>query len=128
MPNFEIDREMLESFSSSEIKRILREDYEDYTPEAIEIFKDILEARGDDDQAVFSASTPTGISGEASQKYAAGSLPINSPRDAINFLNGLLSGVMNDRIDLVKAGVSVNIVMAILKAHESALLTESDEG
>ncbi len=128
MSGVEIDREMLESFSSSEIKRILREDYDDYTPEALEIFRDILEARGDDGQAPsFVSSAATTASGQAQKNYVSQNLPIYNPKDAVNFLNDLLEGVMSDRIDNAKAGVSVTIVMAILKAHEAAMMMESDE-
>lgn len=127
MATVEIDREMLETFSSSEIKRILREEYDDYTEEALEIFRDILEARGDDYRTRSSDSAPAAIKGEPQRNHFTGSLPINNPQDAVEFLNDLLSGVMNDRIDHAKADVGVKIVLALLKAHEAALMMHSDE-
>ena len=127
MSTVEIDREMLETFSSSEIKRILREEYDDYTEEALEIFRDILEARGDDYRTRSSDSVPPGIKGEPQRNHFTGSLPINNPQDAVEFLNDLLSGVMNNEIDFAKADVSVKIALALLKAQEAALMTQGDE-
>ncbi len=125
MSSFEIDREMLESYSTSEIKRILREDYDDYTPEAIEIFKDILEARGDDSVKLGVAPGPQ-VSGSGRVDQFRHSFPVNNPSDAIDFLNDLLSGVLNGTIDTAKAQVSVEIVSVLLKAHEASLMMESD--
>lgn len=125
MSSFEIDREMLESYSTSEIKRILREDYDDYTPEAIEIFKDILEARGDDSVKHGVAPSPQ-VSASGRVDQFRHSLPVNNPADAIDFLNDLLSGVLNGTIDTAKAQVSVEIVSVLLKAHEASLMMESD--
>ena len=127
MSTVEIDREMLETFSSSEIKRILREEYDDYTEEALEIFRDILEARGDDYRTRSSDSAPAAIKGEPQRNHFAGSLPINNPEGAVEFLNDLLSGVMNNEIDFAKADVSVKIALALLKAQEAALMTQGDE-
>ncbi len=127
MSTVEIDREMLETFSSSEIKRILREEYDDYTEEALEIFRDILEARGDDYRTRSSDPVPAAITGEPPRNNFAGSLPINNPEDAVEFLNYLLSGVMNDTIDHAKADVGARIVLALLKAQEAALMTQNDE-
>lgn len=127
MSDVTIDREMLESFSTSEIRRILREDYDDYTPEAIDIFKDILESRGDADIPPVAISTPGSGLAQKKEDRFTGSCEIYNPRDAINFLNSLLSGVMNDTIAPEKAAVGVEIVLAILKANEAALMTESEE-
>ena len=127
MSTVEIDREMLETFSTSEIKRILREEYDDYTEEALEIFRDILEARGDEGPTRSSEAITAGMTGQPQKSHFSGNLPINNPVDAVEFLNDLLSGVMNDRIDHAKADVSVKIVLAVLKAHEAALMMHGDE-
>ena len=127
MSNFSIDREMLESYSTSEIKRILREDYDDYTSEAIEIFKDILESRGEEGPSNFMAVPRNTDMNQAPQDHFKEGLFIRNPSDVINFLNDLLSGVMNGTVKPSKAGVSVEIVMAILKAQEAAFLTEGEE-
>lgn len=127
MSTVEIDREMLETFSTSEIKRILREEYDDYTEEALEIFRDILEARGDEGRTRVSEAIPAGIKDQSLKNHFTSTLPINNPVEAVEFLNDLLSGVMNDRIDHAKADVGVKIVLALLKAHEAALMMHSDE-
>ncbi len=127
MSDFAVDREMLETFSTSEIKRILREEYDDYTEEALEIFRDILEERAEDVRPPGSSGAVASVPPQIKTNSLAGSLPINNPRDAIDFLNGLLTGVLNESVNSERARVSVEIVSAILKAHEAALMIESDE-
>ena len=44
MATYEIDRKLLESKSTEEISKILRDERDDYTPEAIEILEQILKS------------------------------------------------------------------------------------
>ena len=46
MAEYKVDRALLESFSTEEIIKILNEEADDYTSDAIKIFKEILEIRG----------------------------------------------------------------------------------
>ncbi len=45
MADFKVDRTLLEANSTEEIIRILQQERDDYTPEAIRIFEDILRER-----------------------------------------------------------------------------------
>ena len=45
MAEFKVDRALLEANSTEEIVRILQEERDDYTPEAIRIFEEILQER-----------------------------------------------------------------------------------
>ncbi len=124
---YNIDRSVLESKSTEEILHILKEERDDYTPEAIEVFEKILEVRG----AVGSVS-----SGLSSHKATVQSAPglstsgdalVRNPSDAVRVLNALLGGVLNGSIDPKVAEVSTNLVMAILRAMEQEFMTEAEE-
>ena len=45
MAEFKVDRALLEANSTEEIVKILQEERDDYTPEAIRIFEEILQER-----------------------------------------------------------------------------------
>jgi hypothetical protein len=125
MGTYDVDRNLLASKSTEEILRILQEERDDYTPEAIRIFEKILEARG------IEREDPKGGSGPA--KSATWRVPgtaevlISSPGDAIKVMNDLLSRVLNGTLEPEKAQVASNIVLGILRAIEQDLMTESEE-
>jgi hypothetical protein len=144
---YKIDRSLLEAKSTEEILRILRTERDDYAPEAIEIFKEILSQRG--------VSMKGGVSQAASARTDSSSPPhpwgydrirnsmmdqarpspekgaenvlVNNPSDAVRMLNQLLDGVLNGTIDPKVAEVSTQLVLAILRAMEQEFMTESGE-
>jgi len=125
MATYEIDRSLLESKSTEEISRILRDEREDYTPEAIRILEQILESRN-----VKSSSSglgnvkPPGVRVEA---YQDDREPVRTPGDAVRELNYLFAGVMNGTIDPQVGQVASNIVMGILRAMEMEFMQEPEE-
>ncbi len=125
MGTYQIDRNLLASKSTEEILRILKEEREDYTPEAIRVFENILEARG------VQRTEPKGGSDQVKSDTwrAPGNqeVLISSPADAIKVLNDLLSRVLNGTLEPEKAQVATNIVLGILRAIEQDLITESEE-
>ncbi len=125
MGTYQIDRNLLASKSTEEILRILREEREDYTPEAIRVFENILEARG------VQRTEPKGGSDQAKSDTwrvpGTEEVLISSPADAIKVLNDLLSRVLNGTVEPEKAQVATNIVLGILRAIEQDLITESEE-
>jgi len=126
MASYEIDRKLLESKSTEEIKRILRKERDDYTPEAIEILEEILQSRGTESlPSEAGAHGPTGVRAEV---YQAGGDLIRSPGDAVRELNHLLAGVLNGTMDPQVAQVASNIVMGILRAMEMEFMQEPEEG
>lgn len=127
MVSYKIDKSLLESKPTEEILHILRKERDDYTPEAIKAFEEILAQRG------VAGPESAGIAPSASDIRTAsgvklsGGVMIRNPSDAVRVLNDLLSGVLGGTIDPKVAEVSTNLVMAILRAMEQALLTEAEE-
>ena len=125
MGTYDVDRNLLASKSTEEILRILKEERDDYTPEAIRIFEKILEARGMERTDSKGATDPA--------KSANWSVPgsaevlISSPKDAIKVMNDLLSSVLNGTLEPEKAQVASNIALGILRAIEQDLMTEPEE-
>ncbi len=128
MVEIKVDRDVLEANSTEEIIRILREERDDYTPEAIKIFEEILrERRGPEINRESSEPDPA-IPDRISPVYAAPREPlIRRPADAVRVLNDLLSGVLNGSTEPQVAQVASGIVMGILHAIEQELMTESEE-
>ncbi len=144
---YKIDRSLLEAKPTEEILRILRTERDDYAPEAIEIFNDILSQRGVSMKGGVSqvASAQTDSSDPAhtrgydrirnsmmdqartSSEKGAENVLINNPSDAVRMLNQLLDGVLNGTIDPKVAEVSTQLIMAILRAMEQEFMTESEE-
>ncbi len=92
MAQYKIDRELLESYSTEEIKRILKEEKDDYTPEAIKIFEEILNKRG---AGQLSEDKPMQKLGrESSEMPHSRDALIHGPDDAVNILNSILIGVI----------------------------------
>jgi hypothetical protein len=125
MASYEIDRKLLESKSTGEIKRILRKERDDYTPEALEILEEILQSRGDD--SLPSEAGGAGPRGIRAQAYQTGGDLIRTPGDAVRELNRLLTGVLNGTIDPQVAQVASNIVMGVLRAMEMQFMQEPEE-
>lgn len=127
MVSYKIDKSLLESKSTEEILHILRNERDDYTPEAIKAFEEILAHRG------VSGPESAGIAPAASDIRTtsgvkpSGGVMIRNPSDAVRVLNDLLSGVLGGSIDPKVAEVSTNLVMAILRAMEQELMTEAEE-
>jgi hypothetical protein len=125
MGSYEIDRNLLASKSTEEILRILKEERDDYTPEAIRIFEKILEARGAHQMSSGSESDAAKSAGLRNPD--SGQVMVSSAADAIQVLNDLLGRVLNGTLEPRTGEVASNIVLAILRAIEQDLMTESEE-
>lgn len=126
MAAYTVDREHLDSFSTEEIQRILKEELDDYTPEAIEIFHDILQERGV--HSAMAASRPTApVQTAAFSDTEGADMLVNTPQDAVRVLNNLLVQLLNGKLDPQVAHVAGGIVMEILRAKEQEFMTEPEE-
>jgi hypothetical protein len=125
MGSYEIDRNLLASKSTEEILRILQEERDDYTPEAIRIFEKILEARGIHHMSSSSESDPA--KSAASRAPGSGQVMVSSAADGIRVLNDLLGRVLDGTLEPRTGEVASNIVLGILRAIEQDLMTESQE-
>ncbi|AFM24370.1 hypothetical protein [Desulfomonile tiedjei] len=144
---YKIDRSLLEAKSTEEILRILRTERDDYAPEAITIFEEILSQRGvsvkSGVQHARSAKTDSSAPAHTwgydrirnsmmdqarpPAEKGAENVLVNNPSDAVRLLNQLLDGVLNGTVDPKVAEVSTQLVMAILRAMEQEFMTESEE-
>ncbi|MBI4966137.1 MAG: hypothetical protein HY913_22850 [Desulfomonile tiedjei] len=122
-----VDRERLESYPTEEILRILKEEKDDYTPEAIECFAEILESRGVRGQAQSNPQPRAGSGMSRETGHVQEGLLVNDAGDAVRMLNNLLSGVIDRTVDPQVAQVAANIVMGILRAREQEFMTEPQE-
>jgi hypothetical protein len=127
MADYQVDRSLLESKSTEEILNILREERDDYTPEAVEILEEVLRNRGlslnvspGDEAAGDEFSPPMSQS-------RTGKIQIREPGQAIPVLNDLLNGVLNGKIDPQVGAVASNIVAGILNALEREFMTDAGE-
>jgi hypothetical protein len=127
MVDYNIDRAMLESKSTEEILQILRKERDDYTPEAIEAFEEILAQRGAQVSQSVNPTPGTSSIRPAPSLHPSGDVLIRNPSDAVTVLNNLLSGVLNGSIDPKVAEVSTNLVMAILRSMEQEYMTGAEE-
>ncbi len=130
MAEFQVDRALLETNSTKEIVRILQEERDDYTPEAIRIFEEILQERQGKEisHGVSQATTTTKSDGPFPVFQSTGEVLIHKPGDAVRILNDLLSGVLNGSTDPQVAQVAAGIVMGILRAMEQEFMIEGEEG
>ncbi len=127
MVDYKIDRAMLEAKSTEEILQILRKERDDYTPEAIEAFEEILAQRGAQVRESVPPAARASSVRPAPSLHPSGDALIRNPSDAVTVLNNLLNGVLNGSIDPKVAEVSANLVMAILRAMEQDYMTEAEE-
>src|SRR5271157_5626630 len=129
MAEFKVDRALLEANSTDEIVRILQEERDDYTPEAIKIFEEILQGRqGKEISRSTSQATAAKSDSHVAVFQATGEVLIHKPGDAVRILNDLLSGVLNGSTDPQVAQVAAGIVMGILRAMEQEFMIEGEEG
>ncbi len=127
MPGYAIDRARLEALSTEEIERILRKERDDYTPEAIRIFQEILDSRAVASRHGESGSQNTRPETDILLNGRASDLLIKNPSDGVvvlnKFLKGLLDGTMEPRV----VEIGVQVVNSILRAMEQDFLTGSEE-
>ena len=129
MAEFKVDRALLEANSTEEIVKILQEERDDYTPEAIRIFEEILQERQGKEISHGSSQATTAKSDSPLPVFqATGKVLIHKPADAVRILNDLLSGVLNGSTDPQVAQVAAGIVMGILRAMEQEFMIEGEEG
>jgi hypothetical protein len=126
MAHYKIDRKLLESLPTEEIIRILKEEADDYTPEAIQVFREILQARG---VGLEKGRTPTTDRGvlASGQPHSLQGVLIQKPSDAVSMLNTLLNRVLDGGMEPQVAQVAANIIMGILKAMEQEFMQGSGE-
>lgn len=127
MSDYGIDKERLEELSTQEIMRILKEETDDYTPEAISIFREILASRGYSDDGSALRRPSGGSSGTGGSTVLVSGDAVRHPSDAIRVLNGVLAGVLNGSIQPQVAKAAAKVVMAILHAVEQEYMTGSRE-
>jgi hypothetical protein len=126
MPDFIVDRELLEQNSTMDILRILKSEREDYTPEAIEIFEDILRQRGVALEHVNShISTPGPPPPGPMSTYR--STAVKNPADALRVLNNVLDMMFTKKIDHQAATAAANVVMTMLRAMEQEYMQDSGD-
>lgn len=129
MAEFKVDRALLEANSTEEILRILQEERDDYTPEAIKVFEGILqERRGKDVSGGETQATAAKPDRAFPVFQPSGEVLIHKPGDAVRILNDLLSGVLSGSMDPQVAQVASGIVMGILRAMEQEFMIEGEEG
>jgi hypothetical protein len=128
MADFKVDRALLEANSTEEIIRILQHERDDYTPDAIKIFEDILQERRDGEEIDGAGQTEAAKIDSPLQVYrpSSGSVLIHKPGDAVRVLNDLLSRVLNGSMDPQVAQVASGIVMGILRAMEQEFMIEGE--
>lgn len=129
MAQYEVDRRLLETFSTDEILRILKQERDDYTEEAIAIFHEILQARGVDvrNPPGRARGAASGSSAALSASPETADFLVRAPSDAVQVLNHLLDGVIKGTIEPQAAQVASSIVMGILHAMEQEFMSESEE-
>lgn len=127
MAGYQVDRTRLEALPTDEIVRILREERDDYTREAIRILEEILESRGVSGPRGAGMAGRTALSASGDVTDVPGDLIVRGPKDAVAVLNDLLKGVLEGTMEPQAAQVAANVVMAILRAIEQDYITESQE-
>lgn len=128
MPGYSIDRARLEALPSEEIQRILREERDDYTPEAIIIFQEILQSRGIG--AGENQRDRQGLSSKGeflSSQDISSEVLIRNPRDGVILLNKLLKGLLDGTMEPQVVHVGSQVITNILHAMEQEFLTGSEE-
>jgi len=125
MDNYRIDRSRLEALPTGEILRVLKEEREDYTPEAIEMLEEILGERGVDRGYSEAQVLRPDPAGSSTDQLSAEDILVKTPGDAVKVLDGLLKQVLDGTVDPQVAQVASNIVMAILRAMEQAYMTDA---
>jgi hypothetical protein len=127
MADFKVDRALLEANSTEEIMKILQQERDDYTPEAIKIFEDILQERLGAEEIHEAGQAAVAKTDSPFQVFKpSADVLIHKPGDAVRILNDLLSGVLNGSMDPQVAQVASGIVMGILRAMEQEFMIEGE--
>ncbi len=126
MADYIIDRSRLEMLSTEQIIKILEEDRDDYTDEAIQVFEDILMSRGFDIGQSISDNSIPGQIRQTRKRPSSSSWMVGAPRDAATVLNRLLDELLDGKIDPPTAQAASNIVMGILRALELDYMSETE--
>ncbi len=116
---YRVDRTVLEQKSTNEIVRILEEEREDYTQEAIEILEEILRKRG------IAVDSESDTDPEDSETF--GEIRIMSAGDAISVMNDVLNGVLQGSIDPDVGEAAAHIAMCILQALDQRMVQGAGE-
>lgn len=126
MAEYKIDRKLLESLPTEEIVRILKEEADDYTPEAMRVFQEILQQRGAGPEKgkTVTVERERASSGQSSSQQE---VFIRRPGDAVPLLNSLLAKVLDGSMDPQVAQVAANLTMGILKAMEQEFMQGAGE-
>ncbi|MGB9616042.1 MAG: hypothetical protein ACP5M0_12845 [Desulfomonilaceae bacterium] len=127
MPGYSIDRERLEALSSEEILRILKEERDDYTPEALHIFEDILKSRGVAPRREGMGRQASFTATDIASDRASSDLLIQSPRDGVVLLNKLLKGLLDGTMEPQVVQIGALVISNILRAMEQDFLSGSEE-
>jgi len=127
MPEYLIDRARLEALPTEEIQRILIEERNDYTPEAISIFQDILAARGIESRHGEAVGQKESSRTDILSSQEPSDLLIRTPHDGVVLLNQLLKGLLDGTVEPQVVEVGVQVVNSILRAMEQEFLTGSEE-
>lgn len=127
MAEYNVDRALLESYPSEEILRILREEQDDYTPEALKVFEEILESRDAGSHTLVDQQTQALSTTPKKDRPVREGMSVNDPADAVRVLNTLLTGVIDGTIDPQVGQVAANIVMGILRAKEQEFMISPGE-
>ena len=127
MADYRVDKSLLESKSTEEILVILREERDDYTPEALEILEEILRNRGLALDVSTGETSTSEVSSSRMSQSRPGKVQILTPGQAVPVLNDLLNGVLDGTIEPQTAAVASNIVATILNALEREFMTDAGE-
>lgn len=127
MNAYKVDRAMLEAHSSAEIRRILREERDDYTPEALKIFEEILQERGESLSSQAAVVTGVGSLEEKRAFFGPEESLVQSPADARRVLDEVLRGVLDGSVEPQVGQAVSSIVMAMLRAMELEYVSEVEE-
>ena len=127
MSEYTVDRALLESHSTEEILRILKHERDDYTPEALKIFDEILEARGVHREDTAPTGEIVSRTGTMDVSPVGAETMIRTPGDAVRILNDLLAGVLDGSVDPEVAQAASSLVMGILRAMEQEFLHEAED-
>lgn len=133
MSRYTVNRELLEAYSTGEILRILKKEREDYTPEAIEIFQEILAERGVHLEGASQSlpeqaqASPLRQGKSSSLSSRGNALTIRTPSDARQVLNDILRGLLEGTVTPETAQAANSVIMGILRAIDQEYMEEPEE-
>lgn len=127
MTDYMVDRALLESHSTEEILRILKDERDDYTAEALWIFEEILAARGVDRGGTVARRESAQRSAAVTAAVTGAETMIRNPGDAVRILNDLLAGVLDGTVEPEVAQAAGSLVMGILRALEQEYMSGAED-